>query len=820
MSSLLTSAAPASRRAASSATRSVNTEGQKLAAGRIAAAGEPAWDFAQGGQMVAPWRIPVNPSSGIIGASSFFQVNRKILLQRKLEVGSTTDPLEAEADGMAEQVMRGESAAAVASASPSVLRRCACGASGKPCSTCEQKDDEKKKLHRHATGAATPVEAPPIVHQVLRSPGRPLEGPVRRQMEDGFGHDFSRVRVHTGTAADASARAVAAHAYAAGNNIVFANGQYAPSQTAGQRLIAHELAHVVQQAGSAGGGSMVRRSTKVAGCGLLNLAASMTDIGSAAHIQLQAYLAAKGISPELGIPRGTKLSPGFGCRSLDTPWGWADLAQRGPGSLNLGEIKPVSFAGRARAKLEVAHYRRRSLQSMQRLFKIPGSCARRTPGPDDQGFALANGLTPATSISYLSGVLAGDVTIGPFSGDPSLILKAKEVGPGAFCYWCTKDASQKSKDPKPRGASVGFGVAIGGSAGGAYNAGVGVSIMSDSIAYGTAGAGISYKSDSKSAGTAGAGASVESDSMAAGAAGAGATQGTQSVGAGVAGAGTSKDSVSAAAGAAASGSSQDSATAGAGVAGKGSVKDSMVASAGSSGSGKVEGVEGAGTGSPGKPVDAKDTQAGGGKAAAQQPAGGDGSAQHQGPAGATAGQAQGTGQGTHAGAGTADKAGDHAGGAGHGAGHDAGTGTGSGDAGAGAGSGSTPTKDPSDTPAGKGAQGALDAGPDHGTGTTPGTDAGTGATGTAGKDGTGTGTGSGSGAPAKVAGGLGVAPIAGAAASEADRQKAAEEAAKVAALLAKATTAQAALFRHLAETAPDGRYNVPSSQWIKNKQKE
>jgi hypothetical protein len=90
---------------------------------------------------------------------------------------------------------------------------------------------------------------PPIVHDVLRSPGQPLDAGAREFMEPRFGHDFSRVRVHTDARAAESARAVNAHAYTVGQDIVFGSGQYAPDTTAGQRLLTHELTHTLQQDG-------------------------------------------------------------------------------------------------------------------------------------------------------------------------------------------------------------------------------------------------------------------------------------------------------------------------------------------------------------------------------------------------------------------------------------------------------------------------------------------------------------------------------------------------------------------------------------------
>ncbi|HEU4931093.1 MAG TPA: DUF4157 domain-containing protein [Pyrinomonadaceae bacterium] len=91
---------------------------------------------------------------------------------------------------------------------------------------------------------------PPIVNDVLRSSGRPLDPSTRVLMEDRFGHDFSKVRVHSDPAAANSASAVNAQAYTVGSQIVFGAGRYS-SDARGQHLLAHELTHVVQQSGAA-----------------------------------------------------------------------------------------------------------------------------------------------------------------------------------------------------------------------------------------------------------------------------------------------------------------------------------------------------------------------------------------------------------------------------------------------------------------------------------------------------------------------------------------------------------------------------------------
>ncbi|HEU0304367.1 MAG TPA: DUF4157 domain-containing protein [Gaiellaceae bacterium] len=126
-------------------------------------------------------------------------------------------------------------------------RRCACG--GTPgrdgeCAACKA-----KRLQRQASMAG-PQLAPPIVHDVLRSQGHPLDSAIQGRMEARFGHDFSRVRVHTDDRAAESARAVGAHAYTVGRNVVFDSGRYAPASPAGADLLAHELTHVVQQRGA------------------------------------------------------------------------------------------------------------------------------------------------------------------------------------------------------------------------------------------------------------------------------------------------------------------------------------------------------------------------------------------------------------------------------------------------------------------------------------------------------------------------------------------------------------------------------------------
>jgi len=89
--------------------------------------------------------------------------------------------------------------------------------------------------------------APSSVEQALAGPGRPLEPALRQHFEQRFGYDFSRVRVHSDAASGISARQLQTNAYTAGYDIVVDSGHLAPATSAGQRLLAHELTHVVQQ---------------------------------------------------------------------------------------------------------------------------------------------------------------------------------------------------------------------------------------------------------------------------------------------------------------------------------------------------------------------------------------------------------------------------------------------------------------------------------------------------------------------------------------------------------------------------------------------
>ena len=164
-------------------------------------------------------------------------------LQAKLAIGPVDDPLEREADTAADAVMRmADPTLSPSRASPMLSRKCA---------ACE--DEEKHSVQREADGQAPTdhTEAPEAVHGVLGAAGRPLDPSTHDFMASRFGVDFSHVRVHDDASAAASAKAVSAHAYTVGSHLVFGQGRYDPLADDGRRLIAHELAHTIQQGGGA-----------------------------------------------------------------------------------------------------------------------------------------------------------------------------------------------------------------------------------------------------------------------------------------------------------------------------------------------------------------------------------------------------------------------------------------------------------------------------------------------------------------------------------------------------------------------------------------
>ncbi len=183
-------------------------------------------------------------------------------IQAKLEVGAVDDPLEHEADRVAEHVMRmPEPAAATSRFSTSasrIQRKCSCGGTCDKCKAGQDEEHEAIQRKPATRGGSGPIPATSAVHNVLHSPGQQLDPAARAFFEPRFGFDFSHVRVHADPTAAASARALGARAYTVGHQIVLGSEPYAPTSAEGARVLAHELTHVVQQSNASRNGTLRR----------------------------------------------------------------------------------------------------------------------------------------------------------------------------------------------------------------------------------------------------------------------------------------------------------------------------------------------------------------------------------------------------------------------------------------------------------------------------------------------------------------------------------------------------------------------------------
>lgn len=167
-----------------------------------------------------------SPTASLTGECEECKATKRV--QTKLVVGERHDRLEQEADQVANQVLAAPASLAVSSAPPGIQR-----------------------FTGESAGQGS--GAPASVDSVLASPGKPLDTATQRDMGQRFGYDFSQVRVHADGAAGQSARELDAHAYTVGRDIVFGAGRFAPATHDGRRLLAHELAHVIQQRGEQAG---------------------------------------------------------------------------------------------------------------------------------------------------------------------------------------------------------------------------------------------------------------------------------------------------------------------------------------------------------------------------------------------------------------------------------------------------------------------------------------------------------------------------------------------------------------------------------------
>ncbi len=190
-------------------------------------------------------------------------------LQPKLAVGAVDDAYEREAERTAHEVTGPGGVPGMASAFglrplAASLMRVAQRAIGKRDEPAKKDDDDKKKepaqVQRQAAGAGPEVVPAGIEASIqsMSGGGGPLPASLRAELESCFGYDFSSVRAHTGSEAAAAADALGARAFTVGDHIFFAAGEYQPASAGGQRLLAHELTHTIQQQPAAGRAARLR----------------------------------------------------------------------------------------------------------------------------------------------------------------------------------------------------------------------------------------------------------------------------------------------------------------------------------------------------------------------------------------------------------------------------------------------------------------------------------------------------------------------------------------------------------------------------------
>jgi hypothetical protein len=364
------------------------------------------------------------------------------LLQPKLAVGQVNDPLELEADRSAQQVMLTTPASTAVGGSPLSIQRISGQSNG-------QMD-----------------AAPASVDHVLASPGKPLEPGLRQDMEQRFGHDFSRVRVHSGTAAEQSARDVNANAYTVRHDIVFGAGRFTPGTHEGRRLIAHELTHVVQGAGQ---NAILRREPdpKVALAEEAKLRVRIVDaleatkrravdaVTSAIQRGDRAYLQGLGLSPkQVGdlLNHTPQFNMEFGTaverqieQSVRANPDISQYVKKGPSTVPRGVGKPdwiietrsssipVELTTRAQLEEKLAMWRRQSHRgkpkwylekSVNLIFDVPSGL--RPPQPPQTGLPAAAPGTATPAIAQVGTRTSGFRTMGRFLAreTPGLVLQA------------------------------------------------------------------------------------------------------------------------------------------------------------------------------------------------------------------------------------------------------------------------------------------------------------------------------------------------------------------------------------------------------------
>ncbi len=197
-------------------------------------------------------------------------------LQFRLTVGAPDDPLEHEADAMADMIMRMPEQPGMSFGHSVQLQR--------KCAACEEEEEEIQRrplssfIQKKGSESSTPV-SDGVADRIssTRGSGSSMDTPTQSFMENRFSADFSGVRIHTGDYAVSLSRDLGAQAFTLGNDIYFNSGKYSPSTDSGKHLLAHELTHTIQQQASVVGTKRIQRVPDTKDEGQTNAGIVYTD---------------------------------------------------------------------------------------------------------------------------------------------------------------------------------------------------------------------------------------------------------------------------------------------------------------------------------------------------------------------------------------------------------------------------------------------------------------------------------------------------------------------------------------------------------------
>ncbi len=349
------------------------------------------------------------------------------VIHAKLAVGSVDDPLEREADEVADKVMRTAATPTPGSAAATSPQRCAaCAAKhadvgsqpaavdgstirrsvgkgnsfGGRCEACEQEESAGLVRRRAQTGSTGGATAPDSVRSVLGASGKALTSSVQGFFESRFGESLGHVRVHDDAAAAKSAAEIGALAYSCGAHIVFGAGRFRPGQSDGDRLIAHEIAHTLQD--RRGGAAPVRRQSHGGGAGGGHCEAEVVF----APIRMAHLDAVGSVHAIINVSL-----PGGGWTHAEVQpeqhQGPADPGSGSVGGRSLGIHSHVVLAGGRRGgsssnPLTVTCDQARAIQTAARRYESLDVTYNAPPGPNSNSFAewvLAEAGVPSSGVS-------------------------------------------------------------------------------------------------------------------------------------------------------------------------------------------------------------------------------------------------------------------------------------------------------------------------------------------------------------------------------------------------------------------------------------